>query len=38
MIDGILVLFTPLLLGAVLFLAAWAVGQLLVDLVAWFIS
>jgi hypothetical protein len=38
MIDGVFLLLMPLFLGASLFLVAWAVGQLLVDLVEWFIS
>jgi len=36
--DGILLLLMPLLLGATLFLLAWAVGLLLVDLIHWFIA
>ena len=38
MSDGILLLLMPLFLGAGLFLLAWAVGLLLVDLVEWLLS
>jgi hypothetical protein len=38
MSDGILLLLMPFLLGASLFLLAWAVGLLLTDLVNWFAS
>jgi hypothetical protein len=38
MSDGILLLFIPMFFGATLFLVAWAVGLLLVDLIEWFIG